>query len=386
MVKIKNIYQDKKTKKWFFRAYLGTDMDGKKVQKTKRGYGSQREAKRGYDQYMLTRGFHQTLSSHLSSASKMTFEEFYRIRFVNWYEKQVKSQTFENAQFIFEKKMEYFYRMRVRDISSQDVEEWMHELSQTATRNSRKQEEITTLSRSYINRILGHLRIILNRAVKEGIIERNPVDSVSHFPKENKKVEFWEVEEFQEVMAVIPENSLQNQHRKIIYEILFYTGLRIGELQALPWENVDLKKNQITVEKTLIYQGKNNWYFSTPKTNKSYRTIGIGKTLSKKLKRWRELQGMIGNFEYVSQLDGTFTPSYSFSNWLKDYARKAGINPIKLHALRHSHVAMLVEKNIQPLVIQERLGHANIQITLGTYGHLYAKSDSQVVDVLDRII
>lgn len=386
MVKIKNIYQDKKTKKWFFRAYLGTDMDGKKVQKTKRGYGSQREAKRGYDQYMLTRGFHQTLSSHLSSASKMTFEEFYRIRFVNWYEKQVKSQTFENAQFIFEKKMEYFYRMRVRDISSQDVEEWMHELSQTATRNSRKQEEITTLSRSYINRILGHLRIILNRAVKEGIIERNPVDSVSHFPKENKKVEFWEVEEFQEVMAVIPENSLQNQHRKIIYEILFYTGLRIGELQALPWENVDLKKNQITVEKTLIYQGKSNWYFSTPKTNKSYRTIGIGKTLSKKLKRWRELQGMIGNFEYVSQLDGTFTPSYSFSNWLKDYARKAGINPIKLHALRHSHVAMLVEKNIQPLVIQERLGHANIQITLGTYGHLYAKSDSQVVDVLDRII
>lgn len=386
MVKINNIYQDKKTKKWFFRAYLGTDIDGKKIQKTKRGYGSQREAKRGYDQYMLTHGFHQTLTSHLSSASQMTFEEFYRIRFVNWYEKQVKSQTFENAQFIFEKKMEYFYRMRIRDISSQDVEDWMHELSQTATRNSRKQEEITTLSRTYINRILGHLRIILNRAVKEGLIERNPVDSVSYFPKENKKVEFWEIEEFQNVMAMIPENSILSQHRKIIYEMLFYTGLRIGELQALSWENVNFEKNQITVEKTLIYQGKNDWYFSTPKTNKSYRTISIGKTLSKKLKKWKELQRMIGNFEYMSQLDGTFTPSYSFSNWLKDSARKAGVNPIKLHALRHSHVALLIEQNIQPLVIQERLGHANIQITLGTYGHLYAKSDSQVVDVLDRII
>jgi integrase len=361
-------------------------MDGKKIQKTKRGYGSQREAKRGYDQYMLTHGFHQTLTSHLSSASQMTFEEFYRIRFVNWYEKQVKSQTFENAQFIFEKKMKYFYRMRIRDINSQDVEDWMHELSQTATRNSRKQEEITTLSKTYINRILGHLRIILNRAVKEGLIERNPVDSVSYFPKENKKVEFWEIEEFQKVMAMIPENSIQNQHRKIIYEILFYTGLRIGELQALSWENVNFEKNQITVEKTLIYQGKNDWYFSTPKTNKSYRTISIGKTLSKRLKKWKELQRMIGNFEYMSQLDGTFTPSYSFSNWLKDSARKAGVNPIKLHALRHSHVALLIEQNIQPLVIQERLGHANIQITLGTYGHLYAKSDSQVVGVLDRII
>ncbi|MDZ5757786.1 site-specific integrase [Carnobacterium maltaromaticum] len=127
-------------------------------------------------------------------------------------------------------------------------------------------------------------------------------------------------------------------------------------------------------------------YFSTPKTNKSYRTISIGKTLSKRLKKWKELQRMIGSFEYMSQLDGTFTPSYSFSNWLKDSTRKAGVNPIKLHALRHSHVALLIEQDIQPLVIQERLGHANIQITLGTYGHLYAKPDSQVVDVLDRII
>ncbi|MDZ5757785.1 Arm DNA-binding domain-containing protein [Carnobacterium maltaromaticum] len=211
MVKINNIYQDKKTKKWFFRVYLGTDIDGKKIQKTKRGYGPQREAKRGYDQYMLTHGFHQTLTSHLSSASQMTFEEF--------------------------------YRMRIRDISSQDVEDWMHELSQTATRNSRKQEEITTLSRNYINRILGHLRIILNRAVKEGLIERNPVDSVPYFPKENKKVEFWDIKEFQNVMAMIPENSIQNQHRKIIYEMLFYIGLRIGELQALSWENVNFEKN-----------------------------------------------------------------------------------------------------------------------------------------------
>lgn len=281
--------------------------------------------------------------------------------------------------------MEYFYNMRIKDIVSYDVEEWMHELSQTVTRNSRKQDKVATLSKSYINRILGHLKIVLNRAVKEGILEQNPVEAVSYFPKENKKVDFWEIDEFQKVMDTIEENSIQNHHRKLMYELLFYTGVRIGELQALSWENVDLCKKQITIEKTLIYQGKNDWYFSTPKTNRSYRTIGIEENLSQKLKKWKQMQAMVGNFEYVSQLDGTFTPSYSFSNWLKDYARQAGINPIKLHALRHSRVAMLIEKNIQPLMIQERLGHANIQITLGTYGHLYAKSDKEVVDVLDRL-
>ncbi|WP_336577155.1 site-specific integrase [Candidatus Enterococcus mansonii] len=259
-------------------------------------------------------------------------------------------------------------------------------MSQTATRNSRKKDDKETLSKSYINRILGHLRIILERAVKEGLIEKNPVDKVSHFPVENKKVDFWEVQEFKQVMSVISEDSIQNQHRKMMVELLFYSGIRIGELQALSWANVNLKKRQITIEKTLIYNGKDDWYFSTPKSKKTFRTIGIGKSLSKKLANWKKLQKMVGHFEYVSQLDGTFTPNYSFSTWLKDAARKAGIKPIKLHSLRHSHVALLVDQNMQPLAIQERMGHATIQITLGTYGHLYAKSDQQVVEAIDSLL
>lgn len=394
MVKVKNVYQDKKTKKWYFRAYLGIDETGKKVQKTRKGFATQREAKQAYEKYILTHGFHQELSEQLSSAAQMTFEEFYRVRFVNWYEKQVKRQTYENAHFIFEKRLRYFYHLKIRDISSQDIEDWMFEMSQTVSRHSGKQEGLKTLSqeglktlsKSYINRILGHLRIVLERAVKEGIIKKNPVDDVSKLPRENKKVEFWEVEKFQKVMDAIPDTSVANKHRKIVFEVLFYTGLRIGELEALTWSQINLDKNLITVEKTLVYNTKDNWYLSTPKTNMAYRTIGIGKKLSQKISDWKDLQSRIGNFEYVFQLDGTFTPPYCFSTWLKDYAEKAGVRKIKLHALRHSHVAMLVEQNIQPLVIKERLGHANIQITLGTYGHLYVKSDEQVINLLDSLV
>lgn len=150
-------------------------------------------------------------------------------------------------------------------------------------------------------------------------------------------------------------------------------------------ETCEFRKNQITVEKTLIYSKKDEWYFSTPKTQNAYRTIGIGKILSNKLLEWRKLQNLLGSFEYVIQLDGTFTPPYSFASWLKDAAIKAEVNPIKLHSLRHSHVAFLIDQNVQPLVIKERLGHSSIQITLGTYGHLYAKSDEQVIDAIDNI-
>lgn len=384
MAKIKNIYQDKATKKWYFRVYLGTDADGKRIQKTKRGFSSQKEAKLACDKYMLKYGFNESFANQLGSSSKqLTFEEFYKTRFLKWYEKQVKRQTFENAMFIFEKKMRPFYHLKIRDITSEDIEDWMFELSQTVSKNMRFRPEKTTLSKSYINRLRGHLKIILDRAVKEGLIDKNPVNDVSYLPLENKKVDFWEIEDFQKVMRQFKDSSITSKHRKLVFELLFYTGLRIGELSALPWKRVNLEKNQITVEKTLIYSKKDEWYFSTPKTKNAYRTIGIGKVLSNKLAEWRQLQNLLGSFEYVIQLDGTFTPPYSFASWLKDAAIKSEVKPIKLHSLRHSHVAFLIEQNVQPLVIQERLGHSNIQITLGTYGHLYAKSDERVVEAID---
>ncbi len=386
MAKVNNIYQDKKTKKWFYRAYLGIDESGKKIQKTRRGFLTQKEAKIAYDRFTATHEFNKPIISQISIANRMTFKEFYQIRFVKWYERQVKRQTYENAHFIFEKKLQYFYSLKIAEITSQDIEDWMFELSQTATRNARKKGEMANLSKSYINRIRGHMKIVMDRAVKEGLIQKNPVNDVSVLSVSNHKVDFWELDEFKKVMEHFPDNTIQNKHRKLIFEILFYTGLRIGELQALPWSNVNFSKNQITVDKTLVYQDKEHWYLSTPKTNKAYRTIGIGKNLSKKLSEWKKLQSMIGDFKYVTQIDGTFTPSYSFSSWLKAAAKKAGVKQIKLHSLRHSHVALLIEKNIQPLMIQERMGHSTIQITLGTYGHLYAKSDQQVVEVLDDLV
>lgn len=384
MVKIKNIYQDKATKKWYFRVYLGTDLDGKRIQKTKRGFSTQREAKLAFDKYMLAHGFSQSITNQIGfSGKQMTFEEFYRVRFVKWYEKQVKRQTVENAQFIFEKRMKFFYHLRIQDITTKDIEDWMFELSQTISRNARLQKDKSTLSKSYINRIRGHLKIVLDRAEKEGLIDKNPVNEVAYLPIENQKVDFWEIREFKKVMQYFDRNSIQSKHRKLVYELLFYTGLRIGELSALAWKNVNLEKHQITVERTLVYSTKNEWYFSTPKTNNAYRTIGIGQQLSKKLNDWKQLQKLLGNFEYVIQLDGTFTPPYSFASWLKEAAIEVDIKPIKLHTLRHSHVAFLIEKNVQPLAIQERMGHSNIQITLGTYGHLYAKADERVIAALD---
>ncbi len=74
------------------------------------------------------------------------------------------------------------------------------------------------------------------------MIAKNPVEDVSSLPSENKKVEFWEHSEFQKVMNELKDDKIQTHHRKIVYEMLFYTGIRIGELEALSWSNVDFEK------------------------------------------------------------------------------------------------------------------------------------------------
>jgi integrase len=69
---------------------------------------------------------------------------------------------------------------------------------------------------------------------------------------------------------------------------------------------------------------------------------------------------------------------------MKRYTEKAGVKPIRVHDLRHSHVAYLINQGVEPLIIKERLGHKDIQITLNTYGHLYPSQQKQVADLLDE--
>lgn len=71
---------------------------------------------------------------------------------------------------------------------------------------------------------------------------------------------------------------------------------------------------------------------------------------------------------------------------MKKYSAAAGIPKIRIHDLRHSHVALLIEKGISPLAIADRLGHENVQITLGTYGHLYPNKQREIADILETTI
>lgn len=98
----------------------------------------EKDVKIAYDKYMETHDYNQMIPNQLCSTNQLNFEDFYKDSLVKWYERQIKSQTYENVQFIFEKRMQFFYHFRIRDITSHDIEDWLFELRQTEPCNSRK--------------------------------------------------------------------------------------------------------------------------------------------------------------------------------------------------------------------------------------------------------
>ena len=116
-----------------------------------------------------------------------------------------------------------------------------------------------------------------------------------------------------------------------------------------------------------------------PKTKQSVRTIEIPEFLKQEIKQFIEGHyGMPENerlFPIVQE---------AVQHKMKQNMMKAGVKKIRVHDLRHSHVAYLINKGIEPILIKERLGHKDIRITLNTYGHLYPNQQRRIADLLDN--
>lgn len=116
------------------------------------------------------------------------------------------------------------------------------------------------------------------------------------------------------------------------------------------------------------------------------RQIVLDKTTLVLLKAWKNVQQKVVKTSYVMSYNGIPTQKHTISYAIDRYAKKAGVHRIRIHALRHSHASLLIQMGENPLIIKERLGHEDIETTLGTYGHLYPNSNFQVADKLNGVI
>jgi len=163
----------------------------------------------------------------------------------------------------------------------------------------------------------------------------------------------------------------------VIMKIFFSFYLTKAEMLALTKEDVDFQNNQISITKT-YYRTERRDIITTPKTEQSVRVIDIPQFLTKEIEMYvNRCYGLPDNerlFPIVAE---------AVQHKLKRACVKSGVKQIRVHDLRHSHVAYLINQGVQPLIIKERLGHRDIKITLNTYGHLYPNQQKKVADMLN---
>lgn len=250
---------------------------------------------------------------------------------------------------------------------------------------------INRLSKYYVNytAVRSVIRKILQQGVLLGLIDYNPARDIilpRKQPNAKKKVKFIDPSDLKSFL----EHLESSQHKRynlyfdaVLYQLLLSTGLRIGEACALEWGDIDLENGTIAINKTY---NKNLKFLSTAKTQSGNRVISVDKKTLRSLKLYQMRQRQLFNEVGARVSEVVFaTPTRKYFNAsvrqsaLDTRCKEAGIERFTFHAFRHTHASLLLNAGISYKELQYRLGHANISMTLDTYGHLSKDKEKEAV-------
>lgn len=184
------------------------------------------------------------------------------------------------------------------------------------------------------------------------------------------------------------DNVIDDFDYKVFFEILYYLGLRQGELQALTFKDIDFKKEELKITKTLTTKIKDKeWYISSPKTKNSNRVLPIPKKIMEHLIAINNRAKTYKDYKCDWFIFG-FTIPYKETTIQKrknKYCKLAEVKQIRIHDFRHSCASLLIHKNASIALVSKYLGHSNITITLNTYTHMYKSDLENIKEVLNNL-
>lgn len=347
------VYYNDTTKKWDAKFYY-TDYMGKRHKTSKRGFRTKKEAQE-YERIFL----------HSKQKDCTMPFKIYCTCYLEDIRPQIKLQTYNLKERIIRLKiLPFFESQPLNRITSEDILTWQNALLKQ------------NLSRTYLRTIHNHMWALFNHATRYYGLQVNPCNASKKLgsPKP-KKLNYWTLDEYLKFTELARESLPQIY--VVIYEVLFYSGARLGEVLALTFE--DITATGIDINKT-YFRYKKEDHITEPKSEKSIRTVSLPAFVMEEL---RQYMGTIYN---AVPTDRIFPITHRpVEKHLNDFAQKAGVRKIRVHDLRHSHVAMLINQGILPYTIKERLGHESITTTMNTYGALYPDADIKVADLINSI-
>lgn len=345
-------YKDERRGTWYCQFYY-EDWQGVKKKKQKRGFKTKKEALEWESNFKLS----------ANANMDMTLGAFVEIYFRDK-DGELKERSIKNKKYMIEAHvLPYFENKPMNSITPSDIIQWQNTMREKG------------FAQTYLRMIQNQITALFTHASNIYNLANNPCKKVKKMGKADAdKIDFWTKAEYDKFIETF---EVGNRYY-VLFEILFWTGCREGELLALTKSDIDFVNNKLHISKT-YYRTERKDIITAPKTEQSVRTIDIPEFLKQEIKDYVDKMYELPDDERIFPI-----VAEAVQHMLKNHADKAGIKRIRVHSLRHSHVAYLINQGVQPLIIKERLGHRDIKITLNTYGHLYPSQQKQVAEMLNQ--
>ena len=352
------VYKEEKTNTWRV-LYRYTDWSGERKQSQKRGFKTKREAQ-AWEREQLNR---------LGGDLDMTFKSFVQ-HYAEDIQTRIKENTWATKDHIIKTKLlPYFGKLRMSSITPQQIIKWQNELL------NYKDENGKSFSPVYLKTIQNQLSAIFNHAARFYNLKENPCKKAGSMgKKKNREMLFWTKAEYLKFADAMMDKPVSFY----AFEMLYWCGIREGELLALTPADFDFDKETVTINKS--YQRLHGEdVITTPKTKKSNRTIKMPHFLCE------EMQEYLGMLYGLKKKDRIFTVTKSYLHHEMDRgAKAAGVKRIRIHDLRHSHISLLIDMGFSAVAIADRVGHESIEITY-QYAHLFPSKQTEMAERLDDL-
>lgn len=347
------VYKDDERGTWYASFYY-TDWQGRRKLKKKRGFERKKDAQE----------FEREFLAKQERSCDMTFASLWAL-YCEDMTSRLRENTLQSKKYLVERHILPFYEaLKVNEITPAHVRKWQSELLSKG------------YAQTYVKTINNQLVAVLNYAVRYYGLPSNPCHVAGSVGRKNADaMKFWTKEQFEAFLACVERPSARAG-----FSLLFWTGIRIGELLALTLNDFDFEKKTLSVSKS-FQSIKGREVITEPKTQKSKRVIPLPDKLCAVV---QEYTTRLYDYSSDERLF-PFTKSF-FHKEMEKACAASGVEKIRLHDLRHSHASLLIETGAPILLVSERLGHEDVETTLRTYGHLYPNKHEDTVKKLDDLM
>lgn len=363
------VYKSKKEKTkdnkiWYFKCNY-RDIDGCIRQKKSKKFITKEEAIKEEAKFLINIG-------EQKKSGKITFNKIFE-EYILKLENEVRPQTLKKNNNYYKHIKPFLGDVQIDKLTLEQLKKWKCKLNDK------------NLKCSYKNKIYNFMKSLIKYSSTYYNTSTNVLELAGNFKDINYKKEemlFFTKEEFDLFTTVIEEHLW-----KTLFEILFYCGIRQGELQALNWNDIDLIKGTININKTLTTKIKGYKYsIFPPKTKSSYRILPMPDFLLNDLKLIYNTYLQLDGFNNEWFIFGGLNPiaETTIQNHKNKYCKLAGVKQIRIHDFRHSCASLLISKNADPVLVAKYLGHSDVSMTLNRYSHMYKSKLDEIINLIEN--